>query len=166
LRDVNYRDVAHRGNQREEIWALLREIFDFKELAKEALGRDWRRFTPPQRMDFTNVFAEFLGNMFLAKLDGKYQDAKVVYLSEKTSSDSKTVVRTEIHSDTKKTAVDYRMRKHNGGWRVYDVNIKGVSLMKLYRAQFQKILSKKSPKHLIERLKEKTERQEKAASRG
>lgn len=166
LRDVNYRDVAHKGNQREEIWALLREIFDFNEVAKEALGHDWRRFNPPQRTEFTNVFAEFLGNMFLGKLHGKYQNAKVIYSSEKMTSDSKAMVKTEILSGTTKTAVDYRMRKHDGGWRVYDVDIKGVSLLRSYRAQFKKILSKESPEHLIERLKEKIERREKAAERG
>jgi phospholipid transport system substrate-binding protein len=46
-----------------------------------------------------------------------------------------------------------------GGWTVYDVRIEGVSLVKNYRTQFEKILMKSSPQELIERLKTKIEKQ-------
>jgi phospholipid transport system substrate-binding protein len=42
-------------------------------------------------------------------------------------------------------------------WRVYDVNVEGVSLIKNYRTQFDQILSKETPTQLIERLKKKND---------
>jgi phospholipid transport system substrate-binding protein len=44
---------------------------------------------------------------------------------------------------------------NNDQWRIYDVNVEGVSLVKNYRTQFQEILFKKSPAELIEKVKEK-----------
>lgn len=41
------------------------------------------------------------------------------------------------------------------GWKIYDVNIEGVSFVRNYRTQFQKILIKESPDALIEKLKKK-----------
>jgi phospholipid transport system substrate-binding protein len=39
--------------------------------------------------------------------------------------------------------------------KIYDVNIEGVSFVRNYRTQFQKILMKESPNALIERLRKK-----------
>ena len=44
---------------------------------------------------------------------------------------------------------------HNEKWRIYDITIEGVSMIKNYRSQFKEILTKESPAQLIERLKEK-----------
>jgi len=53
------------------------------------------------------------------------------------------------------------MLKRNDVWKVYDVNIEGVSLIKNYRTQFSNILAKDSQAQLIERLKHKIELQRK-----
>ena len=53
------------------------------------------------------------------------------------------------------------MRPIDGAWRIYDVNIEGVSLVANYRSQFNDILSKDSPDVLIERVRSKNKAQEK-----
>ena len=50
--------------------------------------------------------------------------------------------------------INYVMIKRDN-WLVYDVVVEGVSLVKNYRSQFQKILSKDSPESLIQRIKDK-----------
>ncbi len=57
--------------------------------------------------------------------------------------------------------VVYSMLKRNDVWRVYDVKIEGVSLIRNYRTQFSHILAKDSPAQLIERLQRKIELQKK-----
>ena len=51
--------------------------------------------------------------------------------------------------------IKYSMKLSKGVWRVYDVNIEGVSLIKNYRSQFAKILNKNKPEYLIQRLRDK-----------
>jgi phospholipid transport system substrate-binding protein len=55
-----------------------------------------------------------------------------------------------------KVPLFYRMSNRTGQWRVYDVVIEGVSMIKNYRGQFRQILSKKKPEDLLQTLREKT----------
>jgi len=50
-----------------------------------------------------------------------------------------------LTADGKKIPLDYRMIRKEAGWRVYDVIIEGISLVKNYRDQFRDILAKDSP---------------------
>ncbi len=58
--------------------------------------------------------------------------------------------------------MDYSLKKKNDQWRVYDVKVEGVSLVKNYRTQFNDILRKEKPAELIERLKSKVAEQDAA----
>ena len=59
--------------------------------------------------------------------------------------------------DGKKVPVAYRMLPKDGIWRVYDVLIENISLVKNYRTQFQDILNSASPDQLIERVRAKAQ---------
>jgi phospholipid transport system substrate-binding protein len=50
----------------------------------------------------------------------------------------------------------YRLTNKSGSWKVYDVIIEGVSMVKNYRTQFRQILSKDSPETLLKILRDKT----------
>ena len=53
--------------------------------------------------------------------------------------------------------IDYRMKRENGAWHVYDVVIEGVSLVANYRTQFNKIIQTSSYQELVKKLKTKQE---------
>ncbi|MFC1895951.1 phospholipid-binding protein MlaC [Thermodesulfobacteriota bacterium] len=161
LGDPSYRDPAQKEKQKEKIWEIVRATFDFNEMAKRTLARNWRIFTPKQRMEFTDVFSDFLGNTYLDKVQGGYDQEQVSYLSDDTMSETKAVVKTAIKRSNGDIPLDYSVRLTDGAWRIYDVNIEGVSLVKNYRTQFNKFLINKSPAELIERLRKKVEQQEK-----
>ncbi len=161
LNDPQYNDAAHKDVEREKIWGIIRKLFDFTEMAKRSLARNWRSFTPEQRKRFSGVFAEFLGNTYLDKIQKGYQKERVIYVKEEMVNDSKALVKTKIVRENLEIPIDYRMRLRKGAWSVYDVNIEGVSLVKNYRTQFGKILLNKSPDQLIERLKDKVKKQQK-----
>ena len=146
--------------EREKIWRIIEDLFDFAEMSKRSLARNWRAFTPPERKEFSEVFARFLANTYLDKIEKDYQNEEVVYGEQQMFTADKALVKTTVLRDTVEIPVDYRMLNRNGYWRVYDVNIEGVSLVKNYRTQFAKILMRKSPAELIERLREKVVEQE------
>jgi len=47
------------------------------------------------------------------------------------------------------------MIRRDDSWKVYDVSVENVSLVKNYRSQFQSILQNSSPDQLIAILREK-----------
>ena len=161
LKDPQYEDISQKEEQREKIWQVIRKIFDLREMAKRTLARNWKRFTPQQRMEFSEVFGEFLGNNYLRKIQGGYKDEKILYLNQEMISSSKAQIKTKILRESIEIPVNYRMLKRSETWKVYDVVIEGVSLMKNYRRQITNLLMKESPDQVIERLKKKIEQQKK-----
>ncbi|MBN1932256.1 MAG: ABC transporter substrate-binding protein [Desulfobacterales bacterium] len=158
LRDPQYIDDAQKKLQHDKIWKIVRGVFDFKEIAKRTLARNWLIFTVQERKEFTDIFAEFLGDIYIEKIQGEYHNEQVVYLEQEMITASKAIVKTKILRETLEIPMDYRMLMGNGNWKIYDVNVEGVSLVKNYRTQFSETLLNETPAQLIERLREKIKR--------
>ena len=155
LDDPQYKDEAQKETQRDEIWKVIRQVFDLQGIAQITLGRNWRRFNQAEKNEFTEVFGRFLGDTYVEKIQSAFSGQKVEYLGQEKITDTKAVVETKIVKDSREIPVDYRMHKVGADWRVYDVIIEGVSLVKNYRTQFNSFLMKQTPKDLIETIKKK-----------
>ena len=156
------RDPAFKELPRDEKIAGIREIinaiFDWTELSKRTLGRHWKKFSDAQQKEFTDLFSRLLENVYADRLLA-YSDQKVVFEKETELKKGRVEVASHIRlSDGKKVPLNYRMTEKSGSWKVYDVVIEGVSMVKNYRSQFKDILSKKSPDDLINTLKKKTQK--------
>jgi phospholipid transport system substrate-binding protein len=162
LKDPRYADPTRKEEQGEHIWKVVQIYFDFIEIAKRALAINWRKFTPQERREFTEVFSELLKHTYLARLQSEYKNEKIVYLGQKKKKKNRIVVMTKVLRENVETPVDYSMRMRNDTWRVYDVKVEGVSLVKNYRTEFKAILDKETPAQLIERLKKKNAAQDKS----
>ena len=67
-------------------------------------------------------------------------------------------VRTEITmKDGTRVPVAYRMMAKDNSWRVYDIIVENLSLVKNYRTQFQDILTSGTPDELIARVRAKAD---------
>ena len=146
----------------DEIEKIIAEVFDFEELSRRTLGRDWKKFTPEQQKEFIGLFQQVLQNV--------YADRILAYTSEKIEFGKETELkkgRVEVESyiittDNKKVPLFYRMTNKSGEWKVYDVVIEGISMVKNYRGQFREILKTKKPEDLLQTLRGKAK--EKPAS--
>ena len=157
LKDPKYKDPDQRQQQRDKIFAITRQLFDYTEMSKRTLARNWKSFSPQEQLQFVDVFADHLSNSYMDKIQGEYKGETVVFLGQEMVADGKALVKTKIQRQPSEISVDYSMLLVDNQWRVYDVNIEGVSLIKNYRTQFDQILVKESPAQLIERLKKKVE---------
>ena len=139
-----------------EVRKIINEVFDYKELSRRTLGREWKKFKPEQQNEFIDLFSKLLENV--------YADRILAYTHEKIDFGKETELkkgRVEVESyiittQNKKVPLFYRMSNKTGQWRVYDVVIEGVSMIKNYRGQFREILKKKKPEDLLQILREKT----------
>jgi phospholipid transport system substrate-binding protein len=169
LRDPQYKtdDPAKKAEQREKFWALIEPVFDFKELSKRTLARNWKKFNDAQQTEFAQVFSELMGNIYVDRIQGGYNDETIEF-GDQILHESRplAIVKTFIVSSRNRIPVDYSLIKQGETWRVYDVKVEGVSLVKNYRSQFKEILSKDSPDQLIEQLKEKVAEQNAKLAQG
>ncbi|RJP83127.1 MAG: ABC transporter substrate-binding protein [Desulfobacteraceae bacterium] len=164
LQDPKYQDKSQSEAQRTELMAVINGIFDFQEISKRTIGRRWKSFDQKQQREFQETFADFLGYTYYQKVRDAYQGEKVVFLSQEVLENGNAVVKTNIPRKQGQIPLDYRMINKKEGWRIYDVIIEGVSLVKNYRTQFNTILGKETPDQLISRLKQKIQEQKQGSS--
>jgi len=157
LNDPQYKTFPQKKIQREKLRDIISQIFNYSFIAKSVLGRyHWQNsFTLKEKEEFSDVFARFLGNTYLDQIQEGYEDEKVVFLDQEIINPSKAIVRTAIIRKKTEIPVNYLMRAYNGVWKIYDVNIEGVSLVQNYRSQFRSILLNETAAELIEKLKSK-----------
>lgn len=153
LKNPDYANPASRARLRGQIENEVRKVFDFSEFSSRTVGPRWKTFSPQEKQEFSDAFANLLFNTYLNKIKG-YNGERAIFTGEASDPDGKLVeVRTTIAlSDGRKIPVSYRMLLKDGSWRVYDVIIENLSLVKNYRTQFQDILNSASPQQLIDRI--------------
>jgi len=157
LKNPTYKAQSQKQIQREKLWEIINQAFDFTEMSQRATAQYWKNFTRDQKQEFTELFRRLLGNIYLIKIQKGYENEKVLYQSQEMLSDRKAFVKTRITSKGLEIPVSYALFRRNGNWKVYDVNIEGVSMVKNYRSQFTQILLKRSPSELIKIMKKKVE---------
>ena len=143
-------------DKEKKISKIVTPIFDFPLMAKLALGRKhWPKFSPPQREKFTKLFTERLKRSYWEKI-ALYKDEKVLFKS-KVQKKKIIYIPSELRYEDTKVAIIYKLRKIEKRWKIYDVEIQGVSILLTYRSQFDEILRRGTVKDLLSRLQKPPE---------
>ena len=154
LSQPGFKDQA-KDVQISQLSDLINTIFDFEELSKRTMGREWKKMNAAQQKEFVQLFRELLQGVYADRLLA-YSDQKVLFDKETMLKEGAAEVQSYLQtSDGKKIPLFYRLTDKSGSWRVYDVIIEGVSMVKNYRTQFREILAKDSPDKLLEILRNK-----------
>jgi phospholipid transport system substrate-binding protein len=155
LTDPGFKAKA-KDQQVSQLTEVIGTIFDFDELSKRTLGREWRKMNDAQQKEFVQLFQELLQGVYADRLLA-YSDQKVIFDKENMLKKGMAEVQSYLQtSDGKKIPLFYRLTDKSGSWKVYDVIIEGVSMVNNYRSQFREILAKESPEKLLQILRDKT----------
>jgi phospholipid transport system substrate-binding protein len=154
LEDPALKAPAKLMPRRRMLEEVIATRFDYAEMSKRALATYWAPLTPTERMEFVELFKSFLSDRYAERIED-YSGQQVVYLSERIEG-SYAEVRTELRSEKTTIPMDYRLFLKEGRWHAYDIVVDGVSLVKNYRSQFQKIIRERSYEELVKKLRERT----------
>mgnify|MGYP002624175657 CR=1 FL=1 len=155
LSDKAMKAPEKQTERRAKLEEIIGGRFDYEEMAKRTLPTQWKTLKTEQQKEFVSLFQQFLANSYAGNVDG-YSGEQVEYGKERLKGDF-AEVQTKVVSPKGQIPLDYRLLKKNGEWRVYDVVIDGVSLMKNYRGQFARIIDSDSFETLLEKLRTKTD---------
>lgn len=141
------------------IYGLVDKIvlphFDFITMARWVLGKNWKQASAEQRTRFTEEFRTLLVRTY-AKALLEYSDEKIHFLPVQASAADEVTVRSEIQPKSGPAIpVDYSMHEQEGGWKVYDVAIDGVSLVANYRGSIGDQVRKQGIESVINQLSER-----------
>jgi len=138
---------------------IISPIFDSELMAKLVLGRThWPKLTAPQHKRFTELFAERLKSFYLEKTT-LYKNEKVLFKPAMQKKNAIHIPMVLISND-KEAAILYKLHrmddagrsKMNEYWKIYDVEIEGISILLTYRSQFDDILRRGSVEDLLSQL--------------
>lgn len=155
--DPQYQD--DRQTRRAKMKGIIFPKFNFLEMGKRSLGsKRWKERSPEERKIFIDVFGKLLENSYANKLES-YHDEKINYVDEIVKG-KYAMVKTEVIRKNGTVNVDYKLIRGGGEWRVYDIVVEGVSLIKNYRSQFARIIHQDSFDTLMEKLNAKVDKLE------
>ncbi|MFZ0482852.1 MAG: ABC transporter substrate-binding protein [Desulfobacterales bacterium] len=148
--------VLHRKDlvqqeKNKQVVKIVEPIFDYNLMAKLTLGRKyWPGLSTKNREKFTDLFVARLKTSYIDKLS-LYTDEKVVY-DAPVQEGIKIQIPTSVISKNNRISMMYKLYKSSNGWKIYDIEIEGVSLISTYRSQFNDILSKGTIDDLLVKL--------------
>lgn len=155
LSDESMKQPERAQGRREVIEKIVGQRFSYEEMAKRTLGKQWGKLSQAEKREFVALFQRFLSSSYAGKIDG-YAGEQVQYLGERIKGNF-AEVRTKVVSEKLEIPLDYRLLKNSDNWRVYDVIVDGISLVKNFRGQFARIIKSSSYKDLVEKLRSKVE---------
>jgi phospholipid transport system substrate-binding protein len=141
--------------KKKEIVEIVTPIFDFSLMAKLALGREfWQGLAKEKQERFTELFVKRLKESYLQKLTrSTYKDEKIVY-HPPIDVKKKIHIPTDLISKDNKISMQYKLYKSNENWKIYDIEIEGVSIITTYRSQFNQVLRTGTIDDLLAKLEE------------
>ncbi len=158
LKNPGYANPSTRQGLNNSIKNEVYAIFDFSEFSQRTVGRHWKNFNGAQKQAFNDAFAALLFATYLDSFQG-YNGEVISYDGILSGNNGQRAeIKTSIKlKNGKSVPINYRMLPKGGTWRVYDVLIEGVSLVKNYRSQFGSILESATPEELTARVRERTQ---------
>lgn len=142
----------------EKVMEVLTPVFDFPLMAKLTLGKkNWPKFSKKQREIFTDLFVTQLQDSYLGNLE--------MWSNEELTCDPPVYkgkkVHMMMHVNNKEDSIEilYKLyfKKKTNEWRIYDIEIKGVSIVKSYSMQYDQVLQNETAETLLQKIKERIE---------
>jgi phospholipid transport system substrate-binding protein len=163
LEDPAWKKPEKKQERRKLLEDVIGQRFNYVEMARRTLGAEWAKHSPVEQEEFAADFQTLLTNTYLDGLE-QYSGEKVQYLKELNDGEY-AVVFTKIDKGWIDLDLTYKVVSGAGEWRVYDVEVDGVSLLQNYREQFLRVIRKYSFAELSKQLRTKADRIKAAAYR-
>ncbi len=146
-----------KDEKKSNIIEITDSVFGFSLMAKLSLGKaHWLQFNNKQRAEFSDLFTESFQDFYVDKLD-LFSDETVVFHPATSVGKKKVQIPTVLISKGEKYVMLYKMFKTRNGWKVYDFEVEGVSILQTYRSQYHHIIKKDGIDGLLSKMRGKRE---------
>jgi phospholipid transport system substrate-binding protein len=130
--------------------------FDFGIMSQWVLGKHWNEADDATRENFLEQFRRLLVRTYATALLN-FSDQSITYppIDQKGGANTAMVKQQITQPGATTIPVIYRLHNKLGDWKVFDVSVDGVSLIKTYRASFGSIIKNGGLNALIDSLNAK-----------
>lgn len=158
--EITQNDKLMQGGDRRAIGAVfdkkLVPMFDFQEAARIAVGTAWRTASLEQQERIVKEFRSMIVRVY-SNVFGTYpgQSMRVEPLKLPPGATAATVRGQHFRAGRPPIPIHVATHKTAAGWRIFDINVEGVSVLLTYRSEFELIVKESGIEGLIRRITEK-----------
>lgn len=140
--------------------------FDVAGIAQFALGKHGRAATPEQRQQFADTLALTLVHTYANLMLERYDTMVLVWNPARTIATDATraTINSVLTGAGQHYPVGFSLRLVDGEWKIYDLDVEGVSLALNYRAQLGAEIKRTSLDAVIARMTKQDLQQAKASA--
>ena len=146
-REAALRDVMVRG-------------FDIPLVTRFVLGRHWKAASDEQRSEFAAIFLDFLARVYASRFDSYSYGGETFTVHSAIADESgDTIVRARVArpSGADPVELDFRVRPKEGGHKVVDLYVEGISMLLTHRAEFSSVVNRDGIEGLLSGLRARVE---------
>jgi phospholipid transport system substrate-binding protein len=155
--DLIQKDQEIQSGNRAKLIALIESKalphFNFDAMTQLAMGQSWKKVTPEQKPRLVAEFKTLLVRTYASAL-ASYSGEKFEFrpLRAKPAETDVVVQVRVLQPGREAVPIDYSMEKTAAGWKAYDVNVAGVSLVANFRTEFNSMVRDAGVEGLIKTL--------------
>lgn len=125
-----------------EFRKLLNDSFDMATIGRFSLGPNWNKATPAQQKEYQKLFNDMIVKVYSRRFS-EYKGQKFEVSAARKENDKDSMVTSYIvPSSGPKVRVDWRVRNKNGGYKVVDILVEGVSMSMTQRSDFASVIQR------------------------
>jgi len=148
---LNNKDID-RDKKRSMIIKTVRPMFDLPLMAKLTLGKKhWPALSEDQRQQFTSLYSAHLEKSSIGQVE-LYANDRIDF-NPPVKKGNKVYVPTKLISKGKVVSITYKFYQSKNGWKIYDAEINGTSVILSNRSEYDAILRNGSIDDLLTKLK-------------
>lgn len=144
---------------------IIHGTFDIRELSRLSLARHWSEISKEEQDHFVGLLTDLLEEKALfskEQLAAKSKTAKkyrVIYKGHKFSDAKKersfVITKVIVPAENIDITLNYKLKRQDGEWKIFDVIVDNASLVDNYRYQFDSIIKKHGYSDLVRRMTNK-----------
>jgi len=154
---INLLKSQTRGAARDQAFRdLMAKGIDVEFLGKQALARYWKTATEAERQQYKTIFDDYMLRTITSRLARFEQETVKVTGATKGQKDD-SIVASQVIGKGEPIQMDWQVRRMEGGLKIIDVKIEGISMLITTREEFGGIVSQKGMSGLLDAMKAKIE---------
>ncbi|HYM01430.1 MAG TPA: ABC transporter substrate-binding protein [Stellaceae bacterium] len=132
-----------QADREKQFRALLLDDFDMQRISRFVLGRYWNEASDQDKQNFEHLFRDYVVHAYSSRFS-QYSGQQVKVTGQRPESETTTIVMSQIiqPNGAPPAKVDWRVRKGDGGYKIVDVDVEGVSMLITQREEFGTVIQR------------------------
>ena len=151
-------NTASKPDKQAKLETLFGDSVDIDWVSRFVLGKYWRQATEPQKMLYKERYKAFLIKHYTSKFSDYTNESYRINKVIDQGGGEYQLTMEILRGRNPSVIVDYRVRSMpEGGFKMFDLSVEGVSLITTQRSEFSSVVSRKGLDYLISQLNAKTQ---------